>query len=132
MCYVSLVLFCCKHKKVYELRISCWISDVCSSDLTNDLISMFDYTAEKHRGLAALSVKCSQECEFHALYFDGVLKGLQEEERKPEQKALCLRLDRKCVVKGMSVSVRVELVGGQSIRRKIEIKVEVSHIIKKY
>src|SRR3546814_10457342 len=55
---------------------------------------MFDYTAEKHRGLAALSVKCRQECEFHALYFDGVLKGLQDEERKQAQKALCLRLPK--------------------------------------
>src|SRR3546814_7505994 len=64
-----------------DLMVTAFLADFALSP-------MFDYTAEKHRGLAALSVKCRQECEFHALYFDGVLKGLQDEERKQAQKAL--------------------------------------------
>src|SRR3546814_15946323 len=34
MCYI---LFCCKQKTAYEMRISYWSSDVCSSDLLGDL-----------------------------------------------------------------------------------------------
>src|SRR3546814_10902861 len=33
-CSVSLVLFCFKQKTAYEMRISDWSSDVCSSDLS--------------------------------------------------------------------------------------------------
>src|SRR3546814_2503906 len=32
---VCSVLFCCKQKTSYEMRISDWSSDVCSSDLRN-------------------------------------------------------------------------------------------------
>src|SRR3546814_3951482 len=33
-CAVEECLFCCKQKTAYEMRISDWSSDVCSSDLS--------------------------------------------------------------------------------------------------
>src|SRR3546814_8475266 len=33
MCSLPLYLMCCKQKTAYEMRISDWSSDVCSSDL---------------------------------------------------------------------------------------------------
>src|SRR3546814_5138464 len=32
-CLLVLVFFCCKQKTAYDMRISDWSSDVCSSDL---------------------------------------------------------------------------------------------------
>src|SRR3546814_19813035 len=39
--------FCCKQKTAYEMRISDWSSDVCSSDLlaAGDLLQAFDTAA---------------------------------------------------------------------------------------
>src|SRR3546814_8556725 len=45
------MLFFFKQKTAYEMRISDWSSDVCSSDLTNNgptLIEHFTYRAEGH------------------------------------------------------------------------------------
>src|SRR3546814_8613316 len=40
MCYVSIIFFFFKQKTAYEMRISDWSSDVCSSDLRNRLLSL--------------------------------------------------------------------------------------------
>src|SRR3546814_1380740 len=37
ICCLLVVFFFCKQKTAYEMRISDWSSDVCSSDLTDDL-----------------------------------------------------------------------------------------------
>src|SRR3546814_5365051 len=37
--YISIFLF--KHKTAYEMRISDWSSDVCSSDLSVEMLSAF-------------------------------------------------------------------------------------------
>src|SRR3546814_10255380 len=36
LCFSVVLFFCFKQKTAYEMRISDWSSDVCSSDLTDD------------------------------------------------------------------------------------------------
>src|SRR3546814_9928571 len=43
LCVSSLSLFFFKQKTAYEMRISDWSSDVCSSDLTNPITSNMMY-----------------------------------------------------------------------------------------
>src|SRR3546814_2034155 len=40
---VALIFFCFKQKTAYEMRISDWSSDVCSSDLPAHLLADVDY-----------------------------------------------------------------------------------------
>src|SRR3546814_3312553 len=48
LCLVSVIFFFCKQKTAYELRISDWSSDVCSSDLY---------------GRRGLSFHCNADCQ---------------------------------------------------------------------
>lgn len=56
------------------------------------LQKLFDYAQNKSPGLAALSAKSREECEFHALYFHGILQGLNDEEQGEAQASLNTRL----------------------------------------
>src|SRR3546814_9140524 len=40
MIFRSMVFFCFKQETAYEMRISDWSSDVCSSDLVKDAVSV--------------------------------------------------------------------------------------------
>src|SRR3546814_8622758 len=79
-----------KQKTAYEMRISDWSSDVCSSDLIR--------TA--HRAIPPRRAQ-------HLLR-----QGRARHRRRAHQ-------DRKSVVKGKSVSVRVDLGGRRIIKKKI-------------
>src|SRR3546814_8943279 len=48
MCVLFLLVFVFKQKTAYEMRISDWSSDVCSSDL-GDLDCLLDALLERHR-----------------------------------------------------------------------------------
>src|SRR3546814_17500401 len=91
-----------KQKTAYEMRISDWSSDVCSSDL--------------RKPVALLNVDG---------YYDGLLSFLDHTVREAFVKtmyrdALIVErgIDRKSVVEGKSVSVRVDLGGRRIIKKK--------------
>src|SRR3546814_17378189 len=91
------VVFFFKQKTAYEMRISDWSSDVCSSDLHDDLP-----TALAHRG----QVPCG-----------GRRGGDQHRQRRrSRQREEDRPIDRKSVVSGQSVSVRVDLGGRRDIK----------------
>src|SRR3546814_15591412 len=88
VCVVTLTLFFFKQKTAYEKRISDWSSDVCSSDLIQELI------AEKDGWMVWPVMKLASPLS-----------------RKQT-------IDRKSVVSGKSVSVRVDLGGRRIIKKK--------------
>src|SRR3546814_12000934 len=93
MC-LQLLFFFFKQKTAYEMRISDWSSDVCSSDLPTD-----NAAAPRRRRGCPPSQAGSSSC--------------RRDWRGPNR---CAR-DRKSVVSGKSVSVRVDL-GGRRIIKK--------------
>src|SRR3546814_15295227 len=100
--------FCFKQKTAYEMRISDWSSDVCSSDLTL-------------RRLPGLSV-ANDQGEGRYLTVRGVspdllnvtLNGQTAAAPAPDSRQV---KDRKSVVSGRSVSVRVDL-GGRRLYKQ--------------
>src|SRR3546814_1489894 len=52
ICYVSIVVFFFKQKTAYEMRISDWSSDVCSSDLQGRYVEVVPFKAERLGELA--------------------------------------------------------------------------------
>src|SRR3546814_18902508 len=99
-----------KQKTAYEMRISYWNSDVCSSDLREDSFfgARFFFVAPgaAERGVELVFVqRLFQAFGFHDVGMDG----------RPVREGI----DRKSVVSGKSVSVRVDL-GGRRIINKIK------------
>src|SRR3546814_16057058 len=100
---VVLVFFCFKQKTAYEMRISDWSSDVCSSDLElgHRVALLHGFRCrDDSLGTAARAVRRDQDSEIKA-------------RPAPEGGA-----DRKSVVEGTSVSVRVDLGGRRIIKKK--------------
>src|SRR3546814_17572849 len=95
------MFFFFKHKTAYEMRISDWSSDVCSSDLGHRLCRRF--RGRLHRGLGGRPGGGLG----HRFGGRGLGGGFG-----------CLG-DRKSVVEGKSVSVRVDLGGRRIIKQKI-------------
>src|SRR3546814_13819774 len=99
--------FVFKHKTAYELRIIDWSSDVCSSDLGDE----GGFAPNVHNHEAAIQL---------------ILKAIAEAGYEPgSQIALGLDCassefyrDRKSVVSGKSVSVRVDLGGRRIIKEQ--------------
>src|SRR3546814_18349009 len=103
-------MVCCfffKQKTAYEMRISDWSSDVCSSDLPMALIESFVHgigvVVARHPWLPPLWVR-------EVLCEGGALREVLFAEGVPG--------DRKSVVSGKSVSVRVDLGGRRIIKKK--------------
>src|SRR3546814_15663204 len=100
-----LSIFCFKQKTAYELRISDWSSDVCSSDLPLHTIADSNDVIMWHvLGMFAPSFATGWLIKKYG-DLNVILAG-----------ALA-SLDRKSVVSGKSVSVRVDL-GGRRIMKK--------------
>src|SRR3546814_6071293 len=63
-CIVMLLLFfflfLCKQKTAYEMRISDWSSDVCSSDLRRGGVPLLHHSSDDHRrrGLVSAASRC--------------------------------------------------------------------------
>src|SRR3546814_20743711 len=128
------VFFFFKQKTAYEMRISDWSSDVCSSDLFGGLITNHAPTQRvlppffsnllpegPLRSYLADRAGVHHDREFFLLWMLGKdlpgaisIKPVDGEELPPEAK------DRKSVVSGKSVSVRVDL-GGRRIIKKQNI-----------
>src|SRR3546814_2731301 len=96
MLMISLMFFFFKQKTAYELRISDWSSDVCSSDLVPPDRLIDPSEAATHPSPVASR-------------YPGLYRIVVDE--KPT-------LDRKSVVSGKSVSVRVDLGGGRTTKIK--------------
>src|SRR3546814_20152700 len=90
-----MILFFFKQKTAYEMRISDWSSDVCSSDLGGKLRRQI--ILGQRRAHPRIMVERRGKVR-----------------RRGE---MAQRVDRKSVVSGKSVSVRVDL-GGRSIIKK--------------
>src|SRR3546814_6183574 len=93
--FISIVFFF-KQKTAYEMRISDWSSDVCSSDLGRRLFAALVARRQAPR------LRLDRGRQRPAL---GALDGWR-------------RGDRKSVVSGKSVSVRVDLGGRRIIKKK--------------
>src|SRR3546814_8522479 len=109
--YVLCCLFHCffffKQKTAYEMRISDWSSDVCSSDLDGigaevpmDQVTGTDPLVEEAEGNMIPTVRIAKPVGWP----DGAVPAAAE--------------DRKSVVEGKSVSVRVDLGGRRIIKKK--------------
>src|SRR3546814_16215402 len=112
--HIFFVFFFFKQETAYEMRISDWSSDVCSSDLDGQPLSD-RHPGRRHRGLdggggAGAAVACRR------------LRHRADRIRRDRQ-------DRKGVVQGKSVSVRVELGGRRNIKKKRQWMYEVSSSI---
>src|SRR3546814_14761314 len=104
------------------MRISDWSSDVCSSDLggTKELLTnalrtclwVDDGEVDQAIGIAPLG-RIIEACR---IYREGAGRDAQKEARKPQ--------DRKSVVEGKSVSVRVDLGGRRIIKKKKRMREE--------
>src|SRR3546814_19346650 len=128
----SVWFFFSKQKTAYEMRISDWSSDVCSSDLAEQQDA--HGSADTRQLLASDPVDHAHPAE-RGLHFDEVIAvlarhaddcGIVAERMCAQRGQRCRRglwrhhrhqLDRKSVVSGKSVSVRVEL-GGRRIIKK--------------
>src|SRR3546814_11916401 len=85
------IFFSFKQKPAYEMRISDWSSDVCSSDLHDD----------GHHGLAPPGIGAPDHCNLA--------------HRWVGREHPFHRRDRNSVVSGTRVSVRVDLGGGRRV-----------------
>src|SRR3546814_17234683 len=117
--FVSFFFF--KQKTAYEMRISDWSSDVCSSDLSvraqrREILRHVDREGEAAR-LHALAAKDQRRVagrqigEHRAQIWHG------DDDQQRVEVGHAGPLDRKSVVQGTSVSVRIAI-GGRRIKNK--------------
>src|SRR3546814_11867884 len=76
---MSCFLFCVKQKTAYEMRISDWSSDVCSSDLLRLRLFklLFDGCAIARQTLNAGRIRCIKTAQFLIKAFLALLQRLQ-------------------------------------------------------
>src|SRR3546814_17417783 len=119
------MFFFFKQKTAYEMRISDWSSDVCSSDLNGRanrsiympdivrvlLLALFPAAGNFAGGMLAEAIRTSRRSLSIALHLAaGIVFGV-----------IAVELDRKSVVSGKSVSVRVDLGGLLIIKKKTQM-----------
>src|SRR3546814_7284030 len=123
---LALSTICCvffKQKTAYEMRISDWSSDVCSSDLLQQIVSSVSL---QQSGLLVIAVAVN-----HAVRMTERAAGVHGIDRGVDARILARRhaglqavrhvrqrLDRKSVVEGTRVAVRVDLGGRRLIKHK--------------
>src|SRR3546814_16273286 len=107
--FVSFCFFCFKQKTAYEMRISDWSSDVCSSDLG----ARFPGRCARRgaAGGAGGGADRPRRARFAAARSRAL--SLWPRYRRNDDSG-----DRKSVVSGKSVYVRVDLGGGRIIKKK--------------
>src|SRR3546814_5372033 len=93
-CYVVLCIFFFKQKTAYEMRISDWSSDVCSSDLVSEItdgsqaqardieqinsgFASMDENTEQNAALAAASAAAAQEMRQQAGSLDQAVSAVR-------------------------------------------------------
>src|SRR3546814_12274498 len=120
------MLFFFKKKTAYEMRISDWSSDVCSSDL---LQVMAGFTADLHGRMGGCAVVVEQQHQHAVMGAVGIPLHQRERDRGagvasvavfvPRAARLEQELppDRKSGVEGKSVIVRVDIGGSRFIKK---------------
>src|SRR3546814_20729861 len=101
-CCLFTHFFFFKQKTAYEMRISDWSSDVCSSDLRTSIFRSSNPPSK--RTLRSCNTHNSLTCK------GGGISPISSRNSVPP--------DRKSVVSGKSVSVRVDLGGRRIIKKK--------------
>src|SRR3546814_13662165 len=118
------VFFFFKQKTAYEMRISDWSSDVCSSDLVRRHVAV-DQRAHADEGVradAAELVDAGDAAHDHPvadLHVPG--EGGVVGEHAVAADLAVVGEDRKSVVEGKRVSVRVDVGGRVSIKKKNKV-----------
>src|SRR3546814_11066530 len=97
------------------MRISDWSSDVCSSDLQKLVEKLKQRTGEKTSSLQALGRIERDSVKGRSARHTERWDRLRDEQRADREKR---KEDRKSVVWGKSVSVRVDLGGRRIIKKK--------------
>src|SRR3546814_7691149 len=121
MFWFCFFFFFFKQKTAYEMRISDWSSDVCSSDLASFLVPMLDAAAGVH-DLVRAHRRVADEHDFivRRVFVQYIEHG------NALAVAACVVLphrfvdDRKSVVYGKRVSVSVDTGGRRIIKKKNE------------
>src|SRR3546814_16121186 len=116
------------------MRISDWSSDVCSSDLAREGVEPARQRQREHRrdadpriGVARVGIGLHQRRRGGHPYLG--LPALRDIARiGPDRPALEAELDRKSVVEGKSVSVRVDLGGSRIIQKKTQTETQQANI----
>src|SRR3546814_18600693 len=114
-------LFCFfKQKTAYEMRISDWSSDVCSSDLTQRTQraravteQYVDGAFHSGGGLRFTRTRCGKRAASRSRPVSSLWLSAISDNASGKPSA-----DRKSVVSGKSVSVRVDLGGRRIIKKK--------------
>src|SRR3546814_3817875 len=114
------VFFFFKQKTAYEMRISDWSSDVCSSDLATDRDGKMVTTQEALRIEEKILdlVKEGNGAANPVLSAADAPARLQAVAEHPLNPGQLAAADRTSVVSGKSVSVRVDLGGRRIIKKK--------------
>src|SRR3546814_710709 len=100
------MFFIFKQKTAYEMRISDWSSDVCSSDLRQVGVMQHIQQLDEER---------------HFLHRTAFHQGQDKLTRLQADKKIGVFADRQSVVSGKSVSVRVDIGGRRIINHKHHI-----------
>src|SRR3546814_16292648 len=121
----SVLFFFFKQKTAYEMRISDWSSDVCSSDLGS--ASARPTKREIDAGLAQPWVMIRFQRQ-HAVMVQPRRSTPHDHVAVRQRHALrAVRADRKSVVSGKGVSVRVDLRGRRILKKKKNTKHTTKH-----
>src|SRR3546814_20173534 len=114
---LNVCIFFFKQKTAYEMRISDWSSDVCSSDLQRLGPAQSLVVVGRDQRVAA-GAQYGDDRRAGRDLLDLVALGQGDPESLARGLAADLRQDRKSVVQGTSVSVRVDLGGRRIIKQK--------------
>src|SRR3546814_17974812 len=109
-----MLFFFFKQKTAYERRISDWGSDVCSSDLNTDPMRVEERRVQHRRCAAMFQIPMAA--------------ASRQVNVRPTSKVRRATLDRKSVVSGKSVSVRVDLGGRRLITKNNPHIPPITHI----
>src|SRR3546814_19687183 len=116
MSFTCLVFFFFKQKTAYEMRISDWSSDVCSSDLR----TLVNSTST---GLSKVNFPGNDDSERPG--WDGEIEADEATPWVPKGRSgweFGVNHDRKSVVSGKRVSVRVDLGGRRIIKKQLKVE----------
>src|SRR3546814_16010445 len=118
-------IFFFKQKTAYEMRISDWSSDVCSSDLRRTPLRLLKALPQQRKLCGrkpALRDGGPGTDRPRATRRQGIARAGQRTHLQRRDPAPAGRVDRKSVVEGKSVSVRVDLGGCRIIKKKTKAK----------
>src|SRR3546814_17639163 len=115
------MFFFFKQKTAYEMRISDWSSDVCSSDLIDRNIGVEQHDLTLLRRLRISLVETAlpdtQRLHFRAVKRNARLDRVTDRIVESRLAVVGHELDRKSVVEGKSVSERVGLGGSRIVKK---------------